>query len=191
MGQCKRMGHFGGKTFLYQPRHWSITLQWNVKLEKILPHICISKSFVSFAYPVFHRFSLHSYLASFQTELTNTNAHFVFPYLIWFVKSLFHSKIFCSSPSVLGCSNCISLYYYLQCQRTSLNFQVYFLYRLEEQSSAVKQQWIFNKVILFVSAGYLPLYLSLHIKLCPLFPVFDRKTCTWCTTGFKITTMGE
>lgn len=106
MGQCKRMGHFGGKTFLYQPRHWSITLQWNVKLEKILPHICISKSFVSFAYPVFHRFSLHSYLASFQTELTNTNAHFVFPYLTWFVKSLFHSKIFCSSPSVLGCSNC-------------------------------------------------------------------------------------
>lgn len=56
--------------------------------------------------------------------------------------------------------------------------KLYFLYRLEERCSAVKQQWIFNKLSLFASAGYLSLYLFLHITLGPHFPVFHKKAST-------------
>lgn len=104
-GLIKRTRHFSGKTFLYQPRHCSITLRWNVQ-EKILPCIYISKSFLSVGISSVPQVFLRSHLAAFQT--TSNQSSFVFTYLnitqmkglcYMIHKHMLHSKILCSFPS--------------------------------------------------------------------------------------------
>lgn len=144
------------------------------------PAFTFPKAFCLLASPVFRRFFCAAIWLPFKQLVINPLlfshtliSHKWKGFATWFISICCTAKYSALSPPHQP------LLHHLLLAVSKDQLKLYFLYRVEERCSAVKQQWIFNKLTLFASAGYLSLYL--HTNLGPHFPVFHRTASTWGT----------